>query len=227
MLPNPTIHHWDKKSFSMWKLLRAFKWEIDHNTGISRTDQILVMESNLDKIFTAKGDRGESDFTVAILDALHEALNDSDTYLTEKYVTTDLVLQVLRRHIQEVLSQINEGTSSGDNLFEELDGETPELKQTKFMHIYFNIVRPAVIEAVVSRPKSHPATGITTPSTEGGSPPGINHTPESLEGDRCNNIWCTLVFRMLCWLLLHDFHKKDVQISKSELVGSRLPVYIA
>ncbi|KAF3761938.1 hypothetical protein M406DRAFT_65007 [Cryphonectria parasitica EP155] len=41
------------------------------------------------------------------------------------------------------------------------------------------------------------------------------------------DIWCTLMFRMLCWLLLHDFHKKDVQISKSELYGSRLPVYIA
>lgn len=44
---------------------------------------------------------------------------------------------------------------------------------------------------------------------------------------QANNIWCTLLFRMLCWLLLHDFHKKDVQISKSELLGSRLPVYIA
>ena len=44
---------------------------------------------------------------------------------------------------------------------------------------------------------------------------------------QANNIWCTLVFRMLCWLLLHDFDKKDVQISKSELLGSRLPVYIA
>ncbi|KUI73288.1 hypothetical protein VM1G_09118 [Cytospora mali] len=41
------------------------------------------------------------------------------------------------------------------------------------------------------------------------------------------NIWCTLIFRMLCWLLLHDFHRKDVQISKSELYGSRLPVYIS
>jgi hypothetical protein len=41
------------------------------------------------------------------------------------------------------------------------------------------------------------------------------------------DIWYTLVLRMLCWLLLHDFHKKDVQVPKSELVGSRLPVYIA
>jgi len=48
-----------------------------------------------------------------------------------------------------------------------------------------------------------------------------------LESD-ASAIWCTLVLRMLCWLLLHDFHKKDVQeFPKSELLGSRLPVYIA
>lgn len=46
-------------------------------------------------------------------------------------------------------------------------------------------------------------------------------------GKEAASIWCTLVFRMLCWLLLHDFHKKDVQIPKSELLGSRLPVYIS
>ncbi|KAH6648317.1 hypothetical protein BKA67DRAFT_360231 [Truncatella angustata] len=43
---------------------------------------------------------------------------------------------------------------------------------------------------------------------------------------RRSDIWCTLVFRMLCWLLLHDFDKHDVQLSKSELMGSRLPVYV-
>lgn len=47
----------------------------------------------------------------------------------------------------------------------------------------------------------------------------------SLES-QASAIWCTLVLRMLCWLLLHDFNKKDVQIPKSELLGSRLPVYI-
>lgn len=42
-----------------------------------------------------------------------------------------------------------------------------------------------------------------------------------------NDIWCTLVFRMICWLMLHDFDKLDVQVNKSELLGSRMPVYIA
>lgn len=41
------------------------------------------------------------------------------------------------------------------------------------------------------------------------------------------DIWCTLVFRMICWLMLHDFNKMDVQIHKSELFGSRMPVYIS
>ncbi|POR33384.1 Uncharacterized protein TPAR_06416 [Tolypocladium paradoxum] len=63
---------------------------------------------------------------------------------------------------------------------------------------------------------------------------------ESVDGDRPprrssladepvshDDIWCTLVFRMICWLMLHDFNKKDVQVSKSELLGSRMPVYIA
>lgn len=68
--------------------------------------------------------------------------------------------------------------------------------------------------------------------------PGQQHTGEgegmarlkrmstTLHEQLTGNVWCTLNFRMLCWLLLHDFHKKDVQISKSELYGSRLPVYI-
>lgn len=43
---------------------------------------------------------------------------------------------------------------------------------------------------------------------------------------RRDTIWCALVFRMICWLLLHDFDKKDLQIPKSELMGSRLPVFI-
>ena len=49
---------------------------------------------------------------------------------------------------------------------------------------------------------------------------------EGLKSD-AQSIWCTLVFRMLCWLLLHDFHEKDVQIPKSELFSNQLLVYIA
>ena len=43
---------------------------------------------------------------------------------------------------------------------------------------------------------------------------------------RRNTIWCALVLRLVCWLMLHDFDKRDRQRTISELMGSRLPVYI-
>jgi hypothetical protein len=50
---------------------------------------------------------------------------------------------------------------------------------------------------------------------------------ESKEKQEISDVWCVLIFRMICWLLLHDFHKLDVQIDKDGLFGSRSPVYIA
>lgn len=43
---------------------------------------------------------------------------------------------------------------------------------------------------------------------------------------RRNTIWISLIFRMLCWLMLHDFDKADVKIVPADLKGSRMPVYI-
>jgi hypothetical protein len=53
----------------------------------------------------------------------------------------------------------------------------------------------------------------------------IQKAPTKAEIER-NEIWCTLVFRMICWLTLHDFAKEDIQLPKSALMGNRLPVYI-
>jgi hypothetical protein len=41
-----------------------------------------------------------------------------------------------------------------------------------------------------------------------------------------NTLWVTLMFRMLCWFLLHDFDPRDVKIVQSTLKGSRIPIYI-
>lgn len=62
------------------------------------------------------------------------------------------------------------------------------------------------------------------PKDEPEPPVEVSLSREEVSHD---DVWCTLVFRMICWLMLHDFHKLDVQVSKSELLGSRMPVYIA
>ncbi|RSM17180.1 hypothetical protein CDV31_004073, partial [Fusarium ambrosium] len=54
-----------------------------------------------------------------------------------------------------------------------------------------------------------------------------SHLPLSLQEVSHDDVWCTLMFRMICWLMLHDFNKLDVQVAKGELLGSRMPVYIS
>ncbi len=39
-------------------------------------------------------------------------------------------------------------------------------------------------------------------------------------------VWFILFFRMMCWLMLHDFHEKDIQVSKSDMYASREAVYL-
>ncbi|RYP58074.1 hypothetical protein DL769_009127 [Monosporascus sp. CRB-8-3] len=230
MLPNPTIYHWDKNKFSMWKLLRAYQNKIEETADIPENDQIMKIKKNLELIFKARGNRPESEFTVAILDALHRSLDDIDSFLT-RTVQEYLVCGILRVHFETVLHFMND--SNGKRHFDGLNKDTPEHRQIQFIDIYFDEVRP---EAIRSAPKRK----FTAPTSAGANavshPPATRDDddtqmlvtrPTGFEGDdKLNTIWCALVFRMLCWLLLHDFHKNDVQLSKSELLGSRLPVYI-
>ncbi|KAK1759977.1 hypothetical protein QBC47DRAFT_117818 [Echria macrotheca] len=137
--------------------------------------------------------------------------------------------------------------------FEELRAASPEDRQRIFMDIYFSEILDEVKKrAAKSLSKMtfyHPPNPSNTPPSSPKSvrsaflqPPDIiSGDPSDAESDTGNGtkeeakhlepraaaIWCVLIFRMLCWLILHDFDKNDVQISKSELLGSRLPVYIA
>lgn len=151
-----------------------------------------------------------------------------------------LTLLILRNHIQVILAGLNEGIASGPPVdiiagggltptptWEELDHIPPELKEAKLMEIYFQIARPRV---VVEAEKLAGDLDVSVPadSVEDESGGYLNNIPLwKVENVSCEDIWCTLVFRSICWLMLHDFHADDVQIPKSDLFGSRLPVYIA
>lgn len=74
-------------------------------------------------------------------------------------------------------------------------------KEDALLHNYFHEIRPVVI-------------GV------------LNHELSKKEKEDRNLIWISLIFRMLCWLLLHDFDKADIKLVPSDLKGSRMPVYI-
>ncbi|CRK18969.1 hypothetical protein BN1708_012465, partial [Verticillium longisporum] len=141
--------------------------------------------------------------------------------------------------------------------FEDIDSAAPEDKQAKLMEVYFQAIRNKVIGTALRSTKRResltPMLPLATPSSQKRTA-GQTIVETSEDGDEEDaedededddvaeedelwklptddvsheDIWCTLVFRMICWLMLHDFNKNDRQISKSELRGSRLPIYIA
>lgn len=53
---------------------------------------------------------------------------------------------------------------------------------------------------------------------------GLNLSEEAKS--RRGVIWLALMFRMMCWFVLHDFDSLDVNMMPSDMKGSRMPVFI-
>ncbi|KAI0137106.1 hypothetical protein BJ170DRAFT_44056 [Xylariales sp. AK1849] len=332
-LPNPTIFAWNSQTFDLRRLLSEFVENLRLNMDASSRNRH-TLSDDLEEIRAIAGKldrelpKSKLQFTPQHLNEIHKAIDATDIMLSEEKKDKNVVLDVLRRHIQEVLLAINttaeqaavSPTSPSPIVhaisFDDLLGVPPENREREFMAKYFNQIRlrvinigllehedPQVAEASLhihtsspqqrqeitrdedldsyiqqqqSQPASagdvHPSVDSAVPSStlqdtvpsppssppehnsprfSAGGPPrpirtdtiglGLGSRSGTMQGGRAttwgttmsdrfeprrNDIWSTLVFRMLCWLLLHDFGKKDVQMSKSELLGSRLPVYI-
>lgn len=299
MLPNPTFYHWDKKFFSLRRLLTAFKANIDDNDLIPHpTSHIENLKKQAEVVVETcrrtRKQRGDGSFDLKLFCALDDAIDFCDEFLTrtpgEEKNNLKIIEVVVREHFQLVLHMVNEeeapeapglddvrsvATSKHEvPSFEDLNAASPEQKQEKFMDLYFSSVLPTVRKRCTrtlrhaartflaphegrapAKPKAGatvnipsrtptPTPGLPVLQVEGGnqgSPSSSsssslstreelgmsNSNIISANEDEITEIWCTLVFRMLCWLLLHDFHKNDIQLAKSEQWGSRLPVYIA
>lgn len=285
-LPNPTTYSWNRKSFSLRKLLREYVKAIQPGSEYFTPsgDHLIELQAWGEELdHHLKNWADEDTFSLALLHSLHECIKRCDAYLNPPEAIlmekrTQMTKLVVREHTQEVMRLLNEvaeddgsddstlaskdhrhghgdthAQKTTDITFEDLNSAAPEVRQRGLMEIYFKQVRSAVARNVPRTLEKH-ATFSYVPSVSSRanvlldeepleSPPPGSETPKlfvtkeddaeertpqlDAEARRAEEIWCTMVFRMLCWLLLHDFHKKDVQISKSELYGSRLPVYIA
>ncbi|KAK7430754.1 hypothetical protein QQZ08_002798 [Neonectria magnoliae] len=160
--------------------------------------------------------------------------------------TFSLVRKVLRIHIQEVLNILNEKDKTtdikentkknaeddgeGPITIEDIDSAFANEKENLLIQMYFETVRPIVARVLSqqdTKSKQRRARRARRGSVNSGkaAEAGIN-PPEPISEHQVNEIWCTLVFRMLCWLQLHEFHKMDIQVSKSDAYASRIPVYI-
>ncbi|EMT70465.1 hypothetical protein FOC4_g10008922 [Fusarium odoratissimum] len=268
MLPNPTIHHWDRKFFSVRTLLVTYKSVLEEAANYQMQEAPVETQS-------------------------HAMFNNNDqiSMIISEAVPRErrLVQFVLRIHLQEVLGMFNsqntdqesaEGCSETEVEKEELlrsSDQPPKVhrinkqqmahKYRKVMFhklqrldpasygerhavlidMYISWVRENVIWKICSEldrqrkrqnhqnePQRIQRTGTLFGARLAGDGDELDDDGVDTEGcweskakQEISDVWCVLIFRMICWLLLHDFHKLDVQIDKDGLFGSRLPVYIA
>lgn len=233
MLPNPTPFQWNKDAFDVYQLVMEFGKNItDSHLDLLRVPQVSRLAEDTDTLVQALAqDVGTMTpgYSMPLLNTLHDVLDGCDSFITGS--DRDLVQPVIREHFQEVLRLINEegrianrGERSVRRRAEhisELTAASPEERQEVFMDLYFGKVYGKVKERAVASYKRRKLAGQCAQPA-----PAQDTQPPDPESD-ASAIWCTFVLRMMCWLLLHDFDKRDIQVPKSELLGSRIPVYIA
>ena len=140
----------------------------------------------------------EALLTLSARETIHDALDATDAYLLS--LTQAAILSIVVAHLTHVLEVL----ANPDSPLNTTIVLASNNKEESLISHYFYEIRPAVVgnvDAASRRPLSN------------------------REKEARNTIWIALVFRMLCWLLLHDFDKADAKIVPSDLKGSRMPIF--
>ena len=202
MIPNPTSDHWlktnDKKaSWKITRLMEIFQEKLkDHIIAEGYTTGHQIASIAADWDNISAG--GCTDEANLSLE-VRELIHDAIDARTEYLLSVKqaTVLSVLVAHLTKVM-EILDDPNSPLNTIVLANKEDPLLSH------YFYEIRPSVIGNLDS-----------------------NRRPLArAQKEERNIIWISLIFRMLCWLLLHDFDKSDVKIVPSDLCGSRMPIFI-
>ncbi|TAQ87940.1 hypothetical protein B7494_g3749 [Chlorociboria aeruginascens] len=202
MIPNPTSDHWLKKTGqkASWKITRLMEVFQEKLAELAESEGFAPGHevSNILDEWIAIRDLKYGDESNFKIE-VREAIHDAlDGRTTYLLHLKQLeVLSVLVAHVTEVIGVLDDPNSP-------LNSIVLANKEESLLSYYFYHIRPAVIGNL-----------------------GLDNRPLSREEkEKRNMIWISLIFRMLCWLLLHDFDRADVMIVPSDLLGSRMPVYM-
>jgi hypothetical protein len=141
-LPNPVMHRWDPRAFSLRHLMTAFRDEL---AGLEAPVGPLPIVERAHRLLSQCGpnfEPREPQFDrVDCLGALSETLAATDRFLTEQ-VAREAVLDVAACHFTVVLEQLNLHSRWG--LLGRLSNQRSPERERAFMSFYFAVVRPAV-----------------------------------------------------------------------------------
>lgn len=133
-----------------------------------------------------------------------------DGWLSDNTLTRQEVLIVVRAHVKHVTQVFNDGITSRD--FQAVYATVGTMSragtasvETELVEIYLDKILPRVLQ-------------------DAGSWVG---DMEKLDAERKQEIWLVLMLRMFGWFTTHTFHPADIQLPKSDVMGSEQPVYIS
>jgi hypothetical protein len=231
-IPNPCYCVWSTRGFSLPKLLVAYQRYLQEDSDMTNGQLSL----HVNTIFAPKtgirpGDGTPQNYTWQAQDTLHSVLDELDEllepYSRSKHGNPLLSLgqQVIGAHFEELLSQINSQPSApSTQTFPRFEGANATNKEDTLMKAYFQQILPAVLRSASSTffnlknsdSEFHVVKGEAAQTAE-----------YAAYLRAAKEVWYTFVLRMICWLMLHDFHRDDVQIQKGNLFGGDMPVYIS
>lgn len=172
------------------------------------------------KVDDCKDDLG---LCIQAREAIHDAIDNVDKYLLEE-VDQALILGVLVSHLKAVMDEL-------DNAESVLNSIVLSNKEEPLVNFYFKEIFQSVMKSKVNPADRSPLYNAGNDQADlhdsrKESGPRLPRDPTKHEKERRGEVWITLVFRMFCWLLLHDFDHKDTKIVPSDLKGSRMPIFI-
>ncbi|KAI3584380.1 hypothetical protein IWW34DRAFT_650015 [Fusarium oxysporum f. sp. albedinis] len=225
-IPNPCYCVWSTRGFSLTKLLAAYQRHIQEDADMANGQLSL----HVNTIFAPKagirpGDGTPQNYTWQAQDALHSVLDELDESLKDYTAPKNgnprgsLGQEILGAHFEELLSQMNSASST--SAFVPANASN---KEDSLMKEYFQQILPAVL-----RSASMAFFNLKNADSEFQVVKGEAAQTAEYAGylRAAKEVWCTFVLRMICWLMLHEFHRDDVQIQKGNLFGSDMPVYIS
>lgn len=202
MVPNPTSDQWgkfigNKPSWTVASLMKVFHAKVTELVDAEAFGSDHKIKHLLDHM--EKISNLDCDDEAKLSVQCRETIHDSLDDV-DKYLLSlkqALVLNVLVAHLTNVVDVLDDANSA-------LNTIVLAEKEKSLIEYYFYHVRLTVM----------------------GNLDSDNKPLTKQKKDQRNTIWISLMFRMLCWFLLHDFDKADVKIVPSDLKGSRMPIFI-
>lgn len=198
MLPNPTRDIWPSQ-LPMSQLMASFSNEVKfflHQKRLSK-DPVLAPIRARAKEFAQTY---TYDLSLENREAIHDEFDGASEYMSKmEDLYPGIIASVLECHIRTVLESIHDSNTDSQLGIHARDGG--------LMEHYFDDVLSAMIQETIY--EIHQTVREKT----------------ELEWER-SRVWSVMIFRMLCWFMLHDFHPDDVNILPADLKGSNMPVYI-